>query len=74
MLPYQKIIEKDYFSKLQGSSLQSTDYNNSYNYKDSYIDEDNISSLEKCPSDFEEWLKKSGKKLRYKGKLNLYSD
>ena len=49
-----KSIEKDYFSKSQDSSPWSTDCDNSYNNKDSYINEDNMLSLEECPSDFEE--------------------
>ena len=65
-------MNKDYFSKLQDSSLLSIDHEDSYNNEDNYINEDNMSSLEECPSDFEEWLKKSGKKLRYKGKLKSY--
>ena len=65
-------IDKDYSSKLQDSSLSSIDCENSYDNKDSYIDEDNMSSLEKYPSDFEEWIKKSRKKSRYKGKIKLY--
>ena len=66
-------MEKDYFLKLQDLSLPSTNYEDSYGNEDSCIDKDNMSS-EEYPSDFEEWLKKSRKKLRYKGKLKLHSD
>ena len=53
-----KSMKKDYFSKSEHSSLQSTDQNNSYDNEDIYINEDNMSSLEKYPSIFEEQLKR----------------
>ena len=54
-------IDKDHISKPQESISLSMDCRDSYDNKDSYIDEDNMLTLEEYKSDFEEWLKKSRK-------------
>ena len=54
-------IDKHHSPKLQDSSIPSKNCEDSYDKKDSYIDKDNMLSLEDFSSDFEEQLKKSRK-------------
>ena len=63
--------EKYHSSQSQESSSPSTDSEDSYDDEDSCIDEEeSMSCADECPSDFEEWLKKS----RSKGRRKSYSD